>query len=635
MALSGYLGLNTTEINSGYQDLYIYWYATQSIENNTSTITAELHWTTVAALSSSNNSKTASITIAGETFNASGLTVAISSNADRTIMTATKTVSHAADGTLGTTISGQFNIQFTLGGTYYASVYVPSTAISLNSIPRASQITSFPNFTIGSGVTIQAQRFSTSFTNTFEVKVGGTSIVSVSGQGDSYTFSAVQLDGIYATIPSSTSTTATVHVTTYSGATQIGSTQSATATAAVGSDIIPTFTSITSAETVTAVANLALGANTFVQSLSRIRFTINGAAGVKASTIAGYSISFQGVNYTVNPSTTGAINTTGSIVATATVTDSRGRTSSSRTVTCTLIAYSPPTISAFSAFRSTSGGAASPLGTYGKYTVAASISSLSSKNQLTYAIQSKLKSGSTWATHVNTSLAVGTTSLNIAPVYGTYTATSSYDLLLTVSDKFNSVTSAYVLSTGEVAMSWSKTGIGAGKVWEQGALDIGGDAYYKGALLETAFVSGAATLLGRTYSPLVTLSSASAWGDLPNGYTGFVTHTSVGAPPVSNYGYFIKIASRDMSRGWGGIWIDYSGTGNAFFGRTVDGNVAATWTRIYTSDAAVSHAHDNTSVTLSDYVSGTTPKVAGVISGTGSPPTASTVPTGTIYLKYV
>ncbi|MBP1920636.1 DUF859 family phage minor structural protein [Youngiibacter multivorans] len=619
------------------------WSATQDINANTSTISIafKLWRNNTSADINSTAGKTGTIACNGTTttFSPNYVTL-LDPTLVRILGTTTRVINHNAEGQASFTIGGtqQFNVNFAAG--YIGTVTIPTQSYTLDTIPRASLITSFPDFTIGSGVTVTAPRYSTSFTNTFQINIGGT-VIETTGDlaQDSYTFSAAQLDEIYATIPSAVSTTATAYVTTKLNGSQIGSTQSASATANVGSDIIPTLSSVTAAETVTAVTNLALGTNNFAQTLSRIQFTINGAAGVKSSSVSSYKVVFNSVAYTNSSSivgTTGAITSTGAIVATATVTDSRGRTSTSKTVTCTLLTYNAPEITAFSAFRSTSGGVASPLGTYAKYTSAATISSLNSKNQITYSIKSKLRTSGTWTTtHVSTSLAVGTTSLSVTPVYGTYTATTSYDLLLTVTDKFNSVTAGYVLSSGEVAMSWSKTGIGVGKVWEQGALDIGGDAYYKGTILESIFVSGAATLIGRTLSPLVTLSSASAWGDLPNGYCGFISHSSVGAPPVSNYGYFIKIASRDMSRGWGGIWIDYSGTGNAFFGRTTDGNVAASWTRIYTSDAAVSHAHDNTSISLSDYVSGTTPKVAGIISGTGAPPTASTVPTGTVYLKYV
>ncbi|MBW8380964.1 MAG: shufflon system plasmid conjugative transfer pilus tip adhesin PilV, partial [Youngiibacter sp.] len=318
------------------------------------------------------------------------------------------------------------------------------------------------------------------FTNTYSIYVGVTHIATKSEQGDSCTFSGAELDGIYATIPNAVSTTATLYVTTYSGGTQIGSTQSVGATASVGADINPTFLAVVAEETDTEVANLGLGAGNYVQNLSRIRFTITGASGAKSSWITSYKITFNGVNYTSNPSTTGSINATGTLTATATVTDSRGRTSTSKTVNCNLIAYSTPTISAFSAFRSDSSGNAAPLGTYAKFSAVGSIASISSKNQITYKIESKLRSSSIWTTHINSSLSAGTTSLNVGPIYSNFAATSSYDLKLTLSDKFNTITSQISLPTGEVALSWGKTGVGIGKVWEQGGLDVAGTFYLNG-----------------------------------------------------------------------------------------------------------------------------------------------------------
>src|SRR5690554_2637265 len=119
MALSGtYYG---PWLSSKYQRVYLTWSATQNVANNTSTITASLVWDNNAGVAlSSSVSKTASITIDGTTYFGSG-TVWIAAGTVKTIMTASKTISHNAYGTRSFSISGAYDIKFTLGGTYYAS----------------------------------------------------------------------------------------------------------------------------------------------------------------------------------------------------------------------------------------------------------------------------------------------------------------------------------------------------------------------------------------------------------------------------------------------------------------------------------------------------------------------------------
>ena len=510
-------------LGSGYQRVYLTWSATQNIANNTSTITASLVWDNTSGSSlSSSVAKTASVSIGGVVAGStSTAVVGISGGTQRTIVTGSRTVNHNSDGTLSVAISGTFDIKFTLGGTYYASTSASGTA-TLDTIPRASAITSFPNFTIGSGVTVAAARASTNFTNEYHIYVGGTPIHATAKlAADSYTFTAAQLDGMYSHIPNSTSLLATVYVNTYNGTTLIGQT-SASAVASVGSNIIPTFTSVTAAETVTAVANLALGSNQFAQGLSRIKFTVNGAAGVKSSSIASYNINFNGVNYGQN-GVTGAINKTGNITATATVTDSRGRTSAAQTVTVNLHAYSNPSAT-FNVVRNAT--TATTVNTSGS----ATISSLNSKNQLTYKVEYKLKTATTWTVRTAAAtLPAGT--LTYSPVF-TYTGhdtTLSYDYRLTITDKVGgSVVATANIGTEAVPMSWSKTGIAAGKVWEQGALDVGGQSYFDNIINLTNGSARRQINMGSFYSAASTNTGA-IWIEIGTSNTMFNAHINIRA----------------------------------------------------------------------------------------------------------
>lgn len=80
----------------------------------------------------------------------------------------------------------------------------------------------------------------------------------------------------------------------------------------------------------------------YVQTKSKVKLTINGAAGSYGSTIKSYSITGGGYSGSASGTlTTGFLNNSGTITFKATVTDSRGRVSAG-VISITVTAYSPP-----------------------------------------------------------------------------------------------------------------------------------------------------------------------------------------------------------------------------------------------------------------------------------------------------
>ena len=73
-------------------------------------------------------------------------------------------------------------------------------------------------------------------------------------------------------------------------------------------------------------------------------------------------------------------------------------------------------------------------------------------------------------------------------------------------------------------------------------------------------------------------SSPSAWAALPWQYSDFVSAVSSATPPGSTYGYFLKIANRDVG-GWGGLWVDYN-TGNLWSGYALSDSSYAAWNEL-------------------------------------------------------
>ena len=79
-------------------------------------------------------------------------------------------------------------------------------------------------------------------------------------------------------------------------------------------------------------------------------------------------------------------------------------------------------------------------------------------------------------------------------------------------------------------------------------------------------------------------NTSAEWSALPVGYSRMMGSGigTAGGAPVSNYGYFTKVANRDVSGGWAGIWVGYS-AGQDYIGRAPDSSTLPTWDKIWTS----------------------------------------------------
>jgi hypothetical protein len=480
MALSGTI---TKTINS-YFYLKITWSATQSTSTNKSTVTAKLYFGGSGYTSAGSVQKEVSITIDGTKYTSTSA-VTKSRGQELLLMTASKAISHNADGTKSFSMSGYAALQLTLSGTYYGTVSLDSTTFTLNTIPRASTPTLSASTTaMNSSVTIYTNRASSSFTHTLRYAYGSASGTIATGVGTSYAWT-IPLS-LANQIPNNVSGSGYIYCDTYSGSTKIG-TKSVKFTATVPSSVKPTFTTVTHSEYVSNV-NTVVGK--YVQGLSRLSLAITGAAGAYSSTIKSYAITFNGATTNTKTQTSGIIKSSGNLTITGKVTDSRGRTAS-KNVTVNVLPYTAPKITGFSLQRCNADGTPDVMGEYVKVTRTGSVSSLvngTEKNTLTYRIKSKARSDSTWTTKKEQT--ISGISLTGNDIIGGCLATTSYDFRLEITDKFKTSVAINTLPTAEVPMSWSKTGVGVGKIWEQGALDVGGDVYINNALAGYIVESG-------------------------------------------------------------------------------------------------------------------------------------------------
>ena len=273
-------------------------------------------------------------------------------------------------------------------------------------------------------------------------------------------------------------------------------------TANVPSSVVPSAGTLTVAEGNAAVVTaFGTATNTFIQNKSQIKGTAGtGGAGLHGSTITKTELLIDGsVAATFSGHEAGATATTpvityGSNVSIVKrVTDSRGRTASTSAITGTIRPYSAPSIASLEAFRSNSSGAPSGSSTQVTVQLGASVSSLlngsTQKNTLKYVVKYKLATGGTYTTEFTSALPAGTLTTSptgngrrIIPSAVVFNTGSVYDIQVEVSDVFGGTpqTKNAVISTEIVPLSISATGIGVGKVWQQGAIDAQGDVFVEG-----------------------------------------------------------------------------------------------------------------------------------------------------------
>lgn len=307
----------------------------------------------------------------------------------------------------------------------------------------ASEPTTNPtSVVLGNAVTINTNRLSTSATHTIKYTFGGETQTIATNVTDSTPWTPPV--ALASQIPGSASGACTITCETYYNGVLTG-TKTCSLTLTVPTSVVPTISGVTHSE---AVAGLAAQFLAYVQGKSKLNVAIT-AAGAYGSTISTYRATLDNVTYSGATFTSGFLTFSGSKTLSATVTDSRGRTSAPFEVTIGVVAYTPPSISVFTAERCNSDGTAYQQdGEKVRVNITASASSVGAKNTMTCAVYSKLPSASEWTFVQNvapTNYAVGKTNLLLS---STFSAMSSYNLKVVVTDYFT--TSSPVSQTADV-----------------------------------------------------------------------------------------------------------------------------------------------------------------------------------------
>ena len=252
-----------------------------------------------------------------------------------------------------------WNTQANGGGTSYApadditltadiTLYAQWTALS-------SVLDSVTDANITETTTVTWTNYG-AFTNKLRFIFGSVDSGEIAVTGSSYTYTLPST--WYAQTPSATSGTATVYLYTYVDGILIG-TSSQTFTASVKSSVVPSIGSITA-------TGVDMMWSLYLQGHSSVTISVAGCAAGAGASIASYSFQGHELNYSTQTSqasasaTSGVFAISGSLIYTATVTDTRGR-SASQDVTISVTAYAAPNISSVTGVRCNADGTENPI----------------------------------------------------------------------------------------------------------------------------------------------------------------------------------------------------------------------------------------------------------------------------------
>ncbi len=315
----------------------------------------------------------------------------------------------------------------------------------LITIPRASSISSINGNTIGSSITVNISRASSSFTHKVDyARPDGEHVRVGENIGTSCTFTPSLSDSNF--IPNSTSALAKIYVYTYSGDTYIGS-SSKDFTLYVPSSVVPTINSVTLTENTSGIASKF---GCYVQGKSTIKGVVS-ASGIYSSTIKKYKIKINGQSFSQSNFTTNPL--IGSGTCTVKITDSRSRTAS-KNVSYSVVNYSNPTINTFTVVRCNQDGTESDEGACAKCTLKATISSVNSKNNKTFQLLYKKLTDSSYTTInlSNSNYSYNDTQIIAADI------NSEYEFIFKVKDYFSTVQKSLNLGTAFTLVDYNASG---------------------------------------------------------------------------------------------------------------------------------------------------------------------------------
>ena len=467
--------------SSTYSKLRLYGkYKSQSIDNNTSTITLELR------IYGNGGGSNGTYTYGGmfsrlwatgnDTYEETETSVSYTKGKETTLITYDFTITHDADGTaLNKQVSGRLYLTDNVQGSTPGYINLPQ-------IKRASVLSQPSDFTFGDSISATYTKYVDTYTNDLNLKINDTTFATRTNytSGDSITLttgSGSETETAYNLAPNTLTPTVTFELITKNNGNQIGLPSTKTVTATIpNADVTPSITDITLTDTQGYYTTIG----DYVQGKSIISGSITASGGTGAS-VSSYSTSVDGQTITTNPFELTA-SSTGTITYTTTITDSRGLTATD-TGTFDVIAYNNPTIDTFSIVRCDSNGDEDDGGSYVKINISSTITALNNNNTKEFKLQYKLHSSSTWTTLETYNSSYTYTKTD--SVESGFSSSNAYDFKISAKDMFGTSSATLYLPTQKTVLDFYKdgTGVAIGKVASSSnLLDIGLNTKISGTL---------------------------------------------------------------------------------------------------------------------------------------------------------
>ncbi len=441
MALSGSITTNTINVpDAGTRYMTLTWTATQSVENNTSTI----RWT----LSTSGTypywvyySKTKVVI--------DGVTVywreAKTQQEAGTIASDTITLTHDSQG------DRSFSVSISAGIYDHAVNATASGTWTLNNIPRASTVTA-AGMKFGESGTLNITRADPSFKDgvhwAFGSQIG--SIVADEDPTSDATVTWTPPASLMNEIPNATSGEVQIIVHTFNSSGTLIASRTSLITVTVPDEVVPTAT-VTRTNTVATFG-------VYTQGISKCRVQTT-AAGAYGSTITSITTTCEGVSYSGSDITTNLLTGSGSVAVTTVVKDSRGRTATI-SGSITVYAYSTPAIE-LTVHRCDAGGTADEMGSYASVWIHATgtaIGSGAKANAVTPSLKMRQVGTEAW-TDVSVTPTGTAVDKEVSMIIGA-ADTYSWEFMATSADKVSSISSTVTISVGYATIDFLKGGRG-------------------------------------------------------------------------------------------------------------------------------------------------------------------------------
>lgn len=561
-----------------------------STANNTSTVRVQL-WLKNGYTTFGMYDCRASVSINGQTFSWSGRPDMYTAHSSLHLIDKTITVSHDSNGSKTISFSATFSGS---GGWSPGTLNTGSQTLRLSDIPRSSSATVSGNM-MGQAVTITIKRASSDFTHNITWHFGSLSGTIGTGIATSVTWTP-SISQLATQIPNNTSGNGHLTLATIYGGKTIGS-MTIPITLNLPTSVVPTLGSISVSES-HATAKTILTGTSFAQLVSNPKVTFNQGVGVYGSTIPSTGFRAEVFKFennqwvqlpnvaTSNNGLLGGINWIGRAKVSAYVTDSRGRQSARKEVEITLLEYFKPIFS-FSAVRA--GSSMNQVTVTRKLKIAPLTISNVQKNKATLTWEVVDLATGQKVTNAGgaanwTSTTEHTKTAFQAILGDTYDTTKSYTIIGILADVFYSTTFEFTIGPEKVVYGLSPSGMGIGKAWTRGVLDVDGslpayfdgeiymknkkllDIFYPvGVIYESTSSTSPATIMGGTWERfgngrvLVGVSENESEFNSVNKSGGSKTHTlTIDEMPSHSHAQYVSANNGNQA-----IRRDYSSDGNS------------------------------------------------------------------------